>query len=384
MDYKRNIFAYRIHGRCRLNGANGRLNLPDTCNYVLIKGALMDKDLEYVQKIMVELIGIPSCGGYSSGAIERVRREFESFGVETELTNKGALIAKLPGKSDKRAVMLSGHVDTLAAMVKDIKDNGRLRLTNIGGYAWGAYEAENATVKTMSGKDYSGVLLPDKASVHIFSDEAREAPRTEDTMELRLDENVKTRADTQALGIAVGDFVFFDPKTQILDNGYIKSRYLDDKACVAVLLGAVKHLRENRILPSYTTYIYISNYEEIGHGVSVLPEKVDEFLALDIGTVGPGHTSDEHCVTIVAKDSRTPYDYEFRRRLTEMAIAGKIDYRVDVHYRYGSDSSMGALAGFNFNFACVGPGVDATHHYERTHRDALENTLSLVLRYICA
>lgn len=344
----------------------------------------MDIDIDYVQKTLVELLKIPSCGGYSREIVERVRKEFEAFGVETRMTNKGALIAEMPGKDSSRAVMLSAHVDTLAAMVREIKDNGRLRLTNIGGYAWGAYEAENATVKTMGGRDFSGVLLPDKASVHIFSDAAREAPRTEDTMELRIDEDVRTKADTEKLGIAVGDFVFFDPKTRITESGFVKSRYLDDKACVAVLLGAVKYLKEHKIQPSCTTYIYISNYEEMGHGISVLPEKADEFVALDIGTVGPGHTSDEHCVTIVAKDSRTPYNYELRRKLVELAAEEKIDCRVDVHYRYGSDSSMGALYGLDTNFACFGPGVDATHHYERTHRDALVNTLKLAVKYITA
>jgi putative aminopeptidase FrvX len=343
---------------------------------------MMDIDLDYVKSLMAELLAIPSCGGYSREAMERVRREFEALGVGTVATKKGALIGTLAGRDDETHKMISAHIDTLGAMVKEIKPNGRLKLTNIGGFAWQAFEAENAVVKTMDGREYSGALLPEKASVHIFSDEAREGPRTEETMELRIDENTKTREETERLGVAVGDFVFFDPKTRFTKSGYVKSRFLDDKACVAVLFGAIKHFRDSGAIPDHTTHFYVSNYEEIGHGISLLPEKVDELVALDIGTVGGSHTSDERCVTIVAKDSRTPYDFELRKKLVDIAKANGIDYRVDVHYRYGSDASMAVLQGFEANFACIGMGVDATHHYERTHMDGIANNLKLLIKYL--
>ena len=342
----------------------------------------MDIDLDYVKRIMTELLAIPSCGGYSRDAMDRARKEFEALGVDVVATKNGALIGTLKGKNDDSQKMVSAHIDTLSAMVKEIKANGRLKLTNIGGFAWQAFEAENAVVKTLDGREYSGSLLPEKASVHIFSDEAREGPRTEETMELRIDENVKTKEETERLGVAVGDFVFFDPKTRFTENGYVKSRFLDDKACVAVLFGAVKYFKDSKTIPDFTTHFYISNYEEIGHGISMMPEKVTEHLALDIGTVGGNHTSDEHCVTILAKDSRTPYDFELRKRLVEIARKNGIDYRVDVHYRYGSDASVGATQGFEANFACIGMGVDATHHYERTHMDGIANNLRLLIKYL--
>jgi putative aminopeptidase FrvX len=342
----------------------------------------MDIDLDYVKRIMTELLAIPSCGDYSRDAMDRARKEFEALGVDVVATKKGALIGTLKGKNGDSQKMVSAHIDTLGAMVKEIKANGRLKLTNIGGFAWQAFEAENAVVKTLDGREYSGSLLPEKASVHIFSDEAREGPRTEETMELRIDENVKTKEETERLGVAVGDFVFFDPKTRFTENGYVKSRFLDDKACVAVLFGAVKYFKDSKTIPDFTTHFYISNYEEIGHGISMMPEKVTEHLALDIGTVGGDHTSDEHCVTILAKDSRTPYDFELRKRLVEIARKNGIDYRVDVHYRYGSDASIGATQGFEANFACIGMGVDATHHYERTHMDGIANNLRLLIKYL--
>ena len=184
-----------------------------------------------------------------------------------------------------------------------------------------------------------------------------------------------------ALGIRVGDFVFFDTRTKVLPNGYIKSRYLDDKACIAAIFGAIKYMKENNLKPAHTIQFYISNYEEIGHGVSQFSDNLAEHLALDIGTVGLGHTSDEKKVTVLAKDSRTPYDFRFRNRLATLAENAGIGYAVDVHFRYGSDASISALAGQEPNFACIGPGVDATHHYERTHIEGIENCARLIAEY---
>lgn len=342
----------------------------------------MNIDMKYVTGLMKEVLSIPSVGGDTKAGSERLKKEFESLGIPVTVTPKGAIMGTLKGADDENQKMITAHIDTLGAMVKEIKPNGRLKLSNIGGYAWGSVEGENVVIKTIKGKEYTGTLLPEKASVHIFSDVAREAARTEETMEVRIDENVHTKEDTLKLGIKVGDFVSFDPRTEITDNGYIKSRYLDDKACVAVLFGLCKYLKDNNLKPTNTIHFFISNYEEIGHGVSGIPAKTTELLALDIGTVGGEHTSDEHAVTILAKDSRTPYDFEFRKRLVELAEAGDVDYRVDVHFRYGSDASTSILAAENVNFACIGLGVDATHHYERTHMDGVENNIKLLIKYV--
>lgn len=344
----------------------------------------MGIDEEYLKKFMLEILNLPSVSGDTAAGIERLRREFESMGITVSTTKKGAIIGTVKGENDEEHKMVSAHIDTLGAIVKEIKGNGRLKLANIGGIAWGSVEGENVEIKTRKGKIYAGTILPAKVSVHIFPEEAREMPRTEETMEVRIDEDIFTKEDTLKLGISVGDFVSFNPRAIITENGYVKSRHLDDKACVAVLFAVIKYLKDNNIKPKYTTHFFISNYEELGHGVSGIPEKTSELLALDIGTVGGSHTSDEHCVTIVAKDSRTPYDFGLRNRLVELAEAGNIDYKVDVHYRYGSDASISVLQGADVNFACIGLGVDATHHYERTHMKAILNNVKLLIAYITA
>lgn len=340
-------------------------------------------DTKYMSDFLEEILAIKSTGGDCYEALERCEKEFKSFGLETEYTKKGALIGYFPGEDDEKQRMISAHIDTLGAMVKEIKENGRLKISLIGGYSFNSIEGENLVVRTADGREYEGSYLPVKASIHVFSDVVKEHLRDEESMEIRLDEDVKTKEDVLALGIRVGDFVFFETRTRILENGYIKARYLDDKACVAAAFGAIKYMKENNLKPAHTIQFYISNYEEIGHGVSQFSDNLVEHLSLDIGTVGPGHTSDEKKVTVLAKDSRTPYDFRFRNRLATMAEKAGIDYVVDVHFRYGSDASLSAVSGQEPNFACIGPGVDATHHYERTHMDGIVNCAKLVVAYVC-
>lgn len=342
----------------------------------------MEFNMNYVKDFMLEILNIPSVGGNTKVALNRVKEEFQSMGIEVKATKKGAIIGVFKGEDNENQKMICAHIDTLGAMVKEIKPNGRLKLSNIGGFSWNSVEGENLIIKTSKGFEYTGNLLPEKASVHIHPEEARELIRTEENMEVRIDEDVNSLEDTLRLGIKVGDFVTFETRTSLTNKGYIKSRYLDDKACVAIIFGVCKYLKDNNIKPKNTILFYISNYEEIGHGVSIIPEEVYEFLALDIGTVGIGHTADEHSVCISAKDNRTPYDFEFRNKLVEMAEEEKLNYKVDVYYRYASDASMTVLRGADVNFACIGPGVDATHHYERTHIDSIENTMKLIVKYI--
>jgi putative aminopeptidase FrvX len=339
-------------------------------------------DMKYVKDLMLEILNMPSPAGDTSESIERLRKEFQSLDIKVSDTKKGAIFGTIKGKNHEQQKLIAAHIDTLGAMVTEIKQNGRLKLSNIGGFAWNSVEGENVTIKTMRGKKYTGVILPAKASIHVHSDVVREMLRTEETMEVRIDEAVYTKEDTLKLGIEVGDFVSFDARTMITESGYIKSRHLDDKACVALMLGVCKYLKDNNIEPQFTTHFFISNYEEVGHGVSGIPEETTEILALDIGTVGEGHTSDEHSVCICAKDSRTPYDFEFRKKLVELAQAANINYKVDVYYRYGSDACVTVMQGVDVNFACIGPGVDATHHYERTHTDSIENNIKLIIEYL--
>ncbi|ATV67373.1 M42 family metallopeptidase [Fusobacterium pseudoperiodonticum] len=344
----------------------------------------MNIDLKYTLKKTVELLAIPSPVGYTHMAIEWVRKELESLGVKKyNITKKGALIAYVKGKDSNYKKMISAHVDTLGAVVKKVKKNGRLEITNVGGFAWGSVEGEHVTIHTLSEKTYTGTILPIKASVHVYGDVAREMPRTEETMEIRIDEDVKTAEDVFKLGILQGDFVSLDPRTRVLENGYIKSRYLDDKLCVAQILAYLKYLKDNKLKPRTDLYIYFSNFEEIGHGVSVFPEDLDEFIAVDIGLVaGEDAHGDEKKVNIIAKDSRSPYDYSLRKKLQEAADKNKIQYTVGVHNRYGSDATTAILQGFDFKYACIGPNVDATHHYERCHNDGIIETIKLLIAYL--
>ena len=344
----------------------------------------MNIDLKYTLKKTVELLAIPSPVGYTHMAIEWVRKELESLGVKKyNITKKGALIAYVKGKDSNYKKMISAHVDTLGAVVKKVKKNGRLEITNVGGFAWGSVEGEHVTIHTLSEKTYTGTILPIKASVHVYGDVAREMPRTEETMEIRIDEDVKTDQDVFKLGILQGDFVSLDPRTRVLENGYIKSRYLDDKLCVAQILAYLKYLKDNKLKPRTDLYIYFSNFEEIGHGVSVFPEDLDEFIAVDIGLVaGEDAHGDEKKVNIIAKDSRSPYDYSLRKKLQEAADKNKIQYTVGVHNRYGSDATTAILQGFDFKYACIGPNVDATHHYERCHNDGIVETIKLLIAYL--
>jgi len=344
----------------------------------------MNIDLKYTLKKTVELLAIPSPVGYTHMAIEWVRKELESLGVKKyNITKKGALIAYVKGKDSNYKKMISAHVDTLGAVVKKVKKNGRLEITNVGGFAWGSVEGEHVTIHTLSEKTYTGTILPIKASVHVYGDVAREMPRTEETMEIRIDEDVKTDQDVFKLGILQGDFISLDPRTRVLENGYIKSRYLDDKLCVAQILAYLKYLKDNKLKPRTDLYIYFSNFEEIGHGVSVFPEDLDEFIAVDIGLVaGEDAHGDEKKVNIIAKDSRSPYDYTLRKKLQEAADKNKIQYTIGVHNRYGSDATTAILQGFDFKYACIGPNVDATHHYERCHNDGIIETIKLLIAYL--
>lgn len=340
------------------------------------------KYVDYLLLLMKELLDIPSVSGSTEAAMKRVGREFDALGIKTHMTNKGAIYGTIPGKDDEHQRLVNAHIDTLGAIVSEILPSGRLRLSQIGGYSWNTYEGENLSIHTGSGKIISGSMMYEKSSVHTFPEEARHKDRVDENMEVRIDADVYSAQDAVELGIGVGDFVSFEPRCVILDNGYIKSRYIDDKSCVALMFAAMKYIRENKIVPSCTTHFYVANYEEIGHGISYIPEKTNEMLSLDIGTVGIGRNSDEHCVTIIAKDSRTPYDVGFRRRLENMAKAEGISYRVDVPNRYGSDASLCVIRGADVNFACIGPGTDASHHYERTHMDALINSMKLLLAYL--
>lgn len=342
----------------------------------------MKIDIDYTLKTLCKYLDIPSPGGYTTEVINEAREEFEAMGIPTKLTNKGALIATVEGENEEEHITISAHVDTLGAMVKGITPDGRLKYHRIGGGSWNAVEGENCHVITADGKKYRGSILPRQASSHIYGEAAYTTLRDENSMLVRIDERVHSKEDVLNLGINVGDFIYMDTRTEITENGFIKTRYIDDKSAVAIVFAICKYLKDNNLKPKYTTHFFLSNYEEVGHGVSAIPEKTKEFVAIDIGTVGEGQESDEYSVCIAAMDYKGPYNFELRNRLVNIAKKYNINYKVDVYNRYGSDATAVVHQGWDVNFACIGPGVDGTHHYERTHIESIENNIKLLIKYI--
>ncbi|MBN1467786.1 MAG: M42 family metallopeptidase [Fusobacteriaceae bacterium] len=342
----------------------------------------MEKYLDYTVNVLEKLLKIPSPTGDTNKIIEILKHTFEDMGLKSKITIKRGLIVEVEGEIKDKVRVISAHADTLGAMVKDIKSNGRLLLTQLGGYSWHTVDGENCVISTLEGKKYTGTILFDKTSVHNYGDSPRNDKRDDKNMEIRIDERVYSKDDVESLGINVGDFVSFDTRTTVTESGFIKSRHLDDKVSVAIILGLCKYIVENNIIPKYTLNFLISNYEEVGHGAAFLPKNSFEILAIDMASPGQGQTSKEEYVTICAKDSSGPYDYELRKKLVGLAKEDYIEYAIDIFNFYGSDASAAVRAGNNVRHGLIGPGVDASHGYERTHKLGILNTLKLLGKYI--
>ena len=342
-------------------------------------------DQNYLVNQLKDLLNTPSPTGFAHQAVHLVQDLLQAFpGVEISLTRKGALVATLPGESVDSPRALTAHIDTLGAMVKEIKPNGRLKLSRIGGYAWNTVEGEGCTVFTACGVPLRGSFLLIKSSSHVFGAQVNDLKREEDNMEVRLDARTISADETRQLGIQVGDFIAFDPRVEVT-NGFIRSRHLDDKACVACILAAVKALHDAGLKPAQTTYLHISNYEEVGHGASAgIPPQVHELLTVDMAAIGEGQTSDEFNATLCVKDSGGPYHHGLSQKLRSLAEQHGIPYKVDIYPNYGSDGEAYWRAGGDVAVALIGPGVDASHNYERTHLDALMATTNWLLAYLLA
>lgn len=342
----------------------------------------MEKYINYIVEKITQLTSIPSPSGYADMAIDYIKSELNEMGLESKVTNKGGLIASISGENNTMERTISCHVDTLGAMVKEIKSNGRLVFDKIGGYMLNSVEGENCVIHTMDDKTYSGTILTVKPSVHIHGD-AGKIERSLENMEIVIDERVSSAEDVKKLGIDVGDFVSFDPRTIVTESGFIKSRHLDDKASAGIILGVIKHMVENKITPKYKTNFFFTNYEEVGHGASAsVPENTFEFLAVDMGAPGEGQNSSEFAVCICAKDSAGPHDFALRKKLVSLCREKSIDYRVDMYPSYSSDSTAALKSGLDFRGGIIGTGVFASHSYERTHIDGVLNTAKLLFEYI--
>ena len=336
-------------------------------------------------QFLLGLLNIYSPTGDTERAITYVRKAFDALGLETALNIKGALIATWPGRSSDRPKAITAHVDTLGAMIKEIKENGRLRLTQIGGYAWNTVEGEGCFVRTSLGTVVRGTILPVKASVHVHGDEVDKLERKAENMEVRLDARTKSADETRALGIEVGDFVYLDPRAELIATGFIRSRHLDDKASVACIYGAIKALTDVNLVPTQRTTIFITTFEEVGHGASTgIPGDCVELLVVDMAAVGEGQNSDEYSCGICVKDSGGPYHIEMRRKLVELAQNADLPYKLDVYPFYGSDGAAALRAGADLRVGLIGPGVDASHAYERTHQDGLLAAARLIAEYLIA
>lgn len=341
----------------------------------------MEIDIQYITDMLEKLTNTPSPTGNTAEAMNIVREELERFSVGTAVTHKGSLIGTIKGANEAMERTLSAHVDTLGAMVKEIKSGGTLAISNIGGFMGQSVEGANCTIETLSGSRYSGTIQTIEPSVHVHAD-AKELNRKIENYEIVIDEKVFSKEDVQKLGIDVGDFVSFDPRTTVTPSGFIKTRHLDDKASAAVLLGVSKYVSEAGIVPEYTTNLLISNYEEVGHGAAYIPSGTVEFVSVDMGAPGQGQNSSEYAVCICAKDSAGPYDLDLRKKFVSLCRDNGIDYRTDIYPNYASDASAAQRAGWDIKAGLIGPGVFASHAYERTHKDSLLNTAKLVIEYM--
>lgn len=336
--------------------------------------------MKFILDQLKKLTSIDSPTGFTADVTRYTMKELEKLGFEPRLTNKGCVVCGLGGEGDP--LILSAHIDTLGGMVAEVKKNGRLRIAKIGGLNANNCETENCRIRTRSGQVFEGTLQMNDPSVHV-NGKYSEQSRTFDGMEIVVDEEVKDKKDTEKLGIRTGDFVCFDPRTTVTKSGYIKSRFLDDKLSVAILLGLAKRIAEKKLKLKRKVYVFITVYEEVGHGAcGALPADAKEILSVDMGCVGEGLSCTERMVSICPQDSHGPYDYGVTTELIRCAEKENLAFAVDIYPFYGSDADAALAAGYDLKHGLIGAGVYASHGYERSHTDGANNTLKLLERYI--
>ena len=337
----------------------------------------MNSHMNFIKEQLYTLTSIPSPSSFTEKVTDYLLSELSSLGYSPERSNKGNVFVTLGGSGSP--LVLAAHVDTLGAMVRSIKENGRLRPTTIGGHQWSTADGENCTIHTRDGRVYTGVVLNKEPSSHV-ADQKTEL--IEENMEILLDENVTSDQDTLALGIQTGDIIAMDPRTVVTESGYIKSRFLDDKLSAAILLGLARAVREDAWKLNRKVSLLFTVYEEVGDGGSVVPDDTEEMISVDMGCVGSDLGCTERMVSICAKDSGGPYNYDLITALSNLAKEKKLDYAIDVYPHYGSDVETTLRAGYDIRHGLIGPGVYASHNYERSHMDGVHNTFELLKAYI--
>ncbi len=340
------------------------------------------KYVDYIIEQTKKILSIDSPSGYTKDVAKYVMDEYIALGYEPKLTVKGGVLVEIGGRDSSDAVLLEAHIDTLGAIVTEIKGNGNLKVSPIGGMNANNAEAENCRIITRFNGIYEGTLQLENASTHVNGD-YDSTTRSFRAMEVVVDENVHSKEDSVNLGIMAGDIIAFDPRTVETKSGFLKSRFLDDKLSVGILLGYAKYLKENNITTDRKIYHHITVYEEVGHGGSAsIPNDVTEVISVDMGCVGDGLSCTEYQVSICAKDSRGPYNYDVVTNLIKAAKDNKINFAVDVYPYYGSDADAALTSGYDIRHGLIGSGVYASHGYERTHRDGIENTFRLLVAYL--
>lgn len=339
-----------------------------------------EKYMDYMMEQLQNLLSIDSPSGFTEKVTDYLVEEYTRLGYHPQKTKKGGVLTDLGGEGN--AILTMAHVDTLGAMVAEIKDNGRLKLTNVGGLNANNVETENCRICTLDGKIYEGTVQLMDASIHV-NGKYQETERTFDSVEVLLDAPVCSKDDVKKLGISNGSFVCLDPRTRITESGYIKSRFLDDKLSTAILLGYAKYVKDEKIKLPRKVYHHITVFEEIGHGACAsVPADVEELLSVDMGCVGQGLECTERQVSICVKDSHGPYHMDVVKQLIQIAQENEIDFAADVYPHYGSDADAALMAGIDARHGLIGPGVYASHGYERSHKDGVAATLQLLLAYL--
>ena len=340
----------------------------------------MNFDINYFKETANKVFNIDSPSGYSENINKLLIELLNQLGYKGKLTNKGNVYLKVEGNSKEKTVATSAHVDTLGLMVRSINSDGTLNVTRIGGPQVATLDGEYCKIQTRFGKIYTGTILSNSASSHVYEDSDKQ--RKENNIVVRIDEKVNSAKETKELGIDNGDYIFIEPKFTVTESGFIKSRFIDDKASVCVILSVLKYLNDNKLKPAYDTYIYFVNHEEVGHGAATICEDITEFVTVDMGCVGKDLAGNEYAVSIAAKDSGGPYDYELTTRLINMAKNNNVNYVIDIFPYYGSDVGAAYRSGRDLKGALIGQGVHASHGMERTHLDGIVNTMKLLTLYL--
>lgn len=336
---------------------------------------------EFLLNTANEILKFHSPTGFCFEIMNKIESIVLPFGCKFEKTNKGCGIITVEGESKDKTIGLCAHVDTLGAMVRSITSSGTLKFTILGGPILPTLDSEYCIIRTRDGREYTGTFLSTSPAAHVFEDSKSKA-RDEKNMEIRIDEVVKSKRDVEELGISPGDFIFIDPKTTITKSGFIKSRFIDDKGSVAAIIALLEMMHRENLKPKYTLKIIISTYEEVGHGSSYIPSDISEMIAIDMGCIGDDLSCTEEMVSICAKDSSGPYDYNMTTTLINLSKKNNLNYAVDIYPMYGSDVSAALRAGNDIRGALIGPGVSASHGMERTHINGLLNTIKLLALYL--